>query len=422
MDTRLRLLFGLGLGLLLLGTAVRALADHEASHGPSLQALVDATPAGGTLTPPPGVYAGPVVIAKPMTLDGAGAVTIDNGGHGTVVLVQGNGITVQGLTLRNSGTLHDRVDAGVQVRGRYNVIKDTVIENCLFGIDLQQSDSNVLRRNRITSQAIDLGLRGDAIRLWYSMDNSLQGNVIEDSRDVVVWYSKDNRITGNRMRRGRYGIHFMYSHFNLVEDNEFESNTVGIFLMYSNDVVVRRNRIEYSQGPSGIGIGFKETSGTVLTGNDILGNATGIYLDVSPYDPESDNRFEGNRIAFNGIAVLFHSDWQGNHFRGNDFIGNFTQVSVSGGGSAKRNQWAGNHWDVYEGFDTDRDGTGDTPFEAHAYADRLWMDVPDARFFRGSPTLELLDFMERLAPFSAPRLLLRDERPAMARTMPQGKG
>jgi nitrous oxidase accessory protein len=47
----------------------------------------------------------------------------------------------------------------------------------------------------------------------------------------------------------------------------------------------------------------------------------------------------------------------------------------------------------------------------HAWADRIWMDVPAAAFFRASPLLEVIDFLDRLAPFSAPTLLLRDETP-----------
>jgi nitrous oxidase accessory protein len=37
-----------------------------------------------------------------------------------------------------------------------------------------------------------------------------------------------------------------------------------------------------------------------------------------------------------------------------------------------------------------------------------------AKFFRNSPVMELLDFLERLAPFSTPSLILRDERPRMS--------
>ena len=120
-----------------------------------------------------------------------------------------------------------------------------------------------------------------------------------------------------------------------------------------------------------------------------------------------------NLIAYNGIGIQFLSDWQGNHIEGNRLKGNLTPVAVSGGKTAARNLWRGNYWDVYEGFDRDGDGVGDTPFEYYGYADRIWMDVPPARFFKSSPMLEVLDFLERLAPFSEPNMILRDERPLM---------
>ena len=41
------------------------------------------------------------------------------------------------------------------------------------------------------------------------------------------------------------------------------------------------------------------------------------------------------------------------------------------------------------------------------------METPAAAFFRNSPVLELLDFLERLAPFSMPSLILRDPAPRM---------
>jgi nitrous oxidase accessory protein len=91
---------------------------------------------------------------------------------------------------------------------------------------------------------------------------------------------------------------------------------------------------------------------------------------------------------------------------------------VEGGDTANRNDWRGNSWDDYEGFDRDGDGVGDTPHELYAYADRLWMDVPPAQFFKGSPMLEVLDFLERLAPFSPPQLLARDERPRVVTLAP----
>jgi nitrous oxidase accessory protein len=205
----------------------------------------------------------------------------------------------------------------------------------------------------------------------------------------------------------------MYSRYNLVENNHFVNNTVGIFLMYSDGVVVRNNHIAHATGPTGVGIGFKETSDLIIEGNKVLYCAYGLYLDVSPYQPDTINRFENNLIAYNGIGVRFLNDWTGNHFKYNQFAGNLTQVLVSGGSSANRNVWEGNYWSDYQGFDQDGDGIGDTPHELYAYADRLWRDVPYAQFYKGSPVLEVLDFLERLAPFTQPDLVVKDERPRM---------
>ena len=95
--------------------------------------------------------------------------------------------------------------------------------------------------------------------------------------------------------------------------------------------------------------------------------------------------------------------------RKNQFVDNLTQIIVSGGKTANRNIWEGNYWSDFGGFDEDQDGVGDTPYELFVYADRLWQDNHYAQFFKGSPMLEVLDFLERLAPFSKPDLVVRDE-------------
>jgi nitrous oxidase accessory protein len=379
----------------------------------AFQDLVDAAKPGAVLEPPPGTYAGPVTLNKPLVIDGRGQVTIDAGGKGSVILLHTDGATLKGLHLTNSGQSHNDIDAGVQVRGNFNIIEDNRIDDCLFGLDLQQSEDNIVRRNRISSKHVDLGLRGDAIRLWYSFRNRVTDNVIRDSRDTVVWYSRDNLIARNDARRGRYSLHFMYAQHNEVLDNHYEDNSVGIFLMYSDGVVIKRNYIAKATGPTGIGIGFKETSDVTIESNEVLHNAVGLYLDVSPYQPDTTNRIRDNLVAYNGIGIRFLNDWQGNIFEGNRFKANITQVAVESGKSAKRNVWSGNYWDDYEGFDRNHDGIGDTPYQLYGYADRIWMDVPPAQFFKGTPMLEVLDFLERLAPFSPPSLMLQDQRPVM---------
>ncbi|HEX8963679.1 MAG TPA: nitrous oxide reductase family maturation protein NosD, partial [Rhodocyclaceae bacterium] len=67
------------------------------------QELVDAAPAGSVLKPPPGTYAGPVLVEKPLTIDGGGQVTIDAGDKGTVFTLKADGVRLAGLHLAGSG-------------------------------------------------------------------------------------------------------------------------------------------------------------------------------------------------------------------------------------------------------------------------------------------------------------------------------
>ncbi|MCW8887472.1 MAG: right-handed parallel beta-helix repeat-containing protein, partial [Gammaproteobacteria bacterium] len=312
-----------------------------------LQPFIDAASKGDIIIPPAGVYAGPVIIDEAITLDGKNGVTIDGGGKGSVIYLDTDGASIRNLRIINSGESHNDIDSAVQVRGNFNVIKDNVIEGTLFGIDLGQAENNILRRNKISSKKVEIGMRGDAIRLWYSFNNKIIDNEITNSRDFVVWYSGDNVIRGNSVSGGRYSLHFMYSKFNIVEDNHFFNNNTGIFLMYSDGLQIRNNYIASATGAAGVGIGFKETSDITIENNQILYCATGMYIDVSPYDPDSTNLMKNNLIAFNGIAVRFLNDWKGNQFFENKFKGNIAQVVVSGGGSANRNDWQGNYWDDY---------------------------------------------------------------------------
>ena len=394
------------------GSATGAPLATDTTGFKDLQTLIDKAKKGDTISPPPGVYKGPVTITKSITIDGRGEVTINSGGKGSIIYLKTDGVTLKNLHLTNSGDQHNDIDAGVQVRGNFNIIKDNIIDECLFGIDIQQSNNNIVRHNRISSLSRNsLGLKGDAIRLWYARNNRIERNTIRDSRDEVVWYSADNIFSHNDVANGRYGLHFMYSKYNLVDHNSFYKNSVGVFLMYSDSVVVRHNRIFQALGAAGVGIGLKEASNMDITDNEILYSSTGIYLDVSPFQPDTTNRIYRNKIAFNDIGVLFLNDWKGNIFKHNIFASNSHHASVSTFAGAAHNDWNGNYWDDYEGFDQDGDGIGDRPYRLKVYSDRIWMDVKEAAFFRATPVLTLLDFLERLAPFSKPLLMLEDKTP-----------
>jgi nitrous oxidase accessory protein len=378
------------------------------------QDLVDKAPAGAVLKPPPGIYAGPVVIDKPLTIDGGGQVTIDAGDRGTVMILNASNAVLRGLHLTGSGDSHDTDDSCLDVRGDHNTIENVEIDNCLFGLDLKQSNANIIRGNSIRSKDRELGVRGDGLRLWYSNGNIIEKNRIIDSRDMVAWYSHKNVFRDNLGRRSRYSIHFMFANDNIVEGNQFYDNAVGVYFMYTEGGVVRNNVISHATGATGMGIGFKEASGTIIENNEIIYCGIGIGSDLSPFQPDSSIEIRGNRFAYNGTGILFNSETGGNNMVDNVFEGNLTQVAYGGHGdnnNSPKNVWIGNYWDDYQGFDRNGDGVGDKTHELYAYADQIWMELPIARFFRSSPVMELLDFLERLAPFSTPDLILRDEKP-----------
>ncbi|MFZ2973939.1 MAG: nitrous oxide reductase family maturation protein NosD [Ferribacterium limneticum] len=378
------------------------------------QDFVDKAPAGSILKPPPGNYAGPVTINKPLTIDGGGQVTIDSGDRGTVMVLDASDSTIRGIRLTGSGDSHDTDDSCLDVRGNHNTIENLELDNCLFGLDLKQSNNNTVRGNSIRSKDRELGVRGDGLRLWYSNDNLIEKNKIIDSRDMVAWYSHKNVFRDNLGRRSRYSIHFMFANDNVVERNEFYDNAVGVYFMYTEGGVVRNNVISHATGATGMGIGFKEASGTIIENNEIIYCGVGIGSDLSPFQPDSTIEIRGNRFAYNGTGIMFNSETGGNNMIDNVFEGNLTQVAYGGHGdnnNSPKNVWIGNYWDDYQGFDRNADGVGDKTHELYAYADQIWMELPIARFFRSSPVMELLDFLERLAPFSTPDLILRDEKP-----------
>ena len=381
-----------------------------------LQDAIDNAPKGSKLELPAGIYRGNVIIDKPLIIDGKDQKAIIEGdGEGTVVTIKSPFVTLENLTIRHSGAEHERVDAGVALKNVHHCnILQCDLKDVLFGIDMQQSDDCNVSYNQISSKPFDLGLRGDAIRLWYSNDNTLTYNRISRSRDFVVWYSHGNLIANNYGEYGRYSLHFMYTGKNFVKNNEFVHNSVGIFFMYSQDTIATGNIIKNSLGTTGLGIGLKDCSNYTITDNKILYCARGLYIDRSPFEPDTFNHIEHNFILYNSEGVHFHSLSLNNIFKNNIIKGNIdTVVNDSYNTKVTQNRWDGNYWDDYQGFDKNGDGVGDTPYNLYYYADKMWLLNPNVKFFYGSPVISILNFLAKLAPISEPVKLLTDPHPKM---------
>ncbi len=381
-----------------------------------LQEAINKAKAGSLLELPAGVYKGNITIDKPIIIDGKNQKAIIEGdGNGTVIRITSSYVTLKNLAIRHSGAQHERVDAGVSIKKA----KHCKVLNCrftddLFGIDLQQVDNSEISNNYITSKPFSLGLRGDAIRVWYSNDNILRKNYITKSRDFIVWYSHGNLIEKNYADYCRYSLHFMYTGKNIVKDNVYKHNSVGIFFMYSQDTIATGNVIENSLGTTGLGIGLKDGSNFTIKNNTMIYCARGLYIDRSPFQPGTYNYIEGNKLLYNSEGIHFHSLSIANIFKNNIIKGNIENIiNDSDNIKVTQNKWDGNYWDNYQGFDRNGDGIGDTPHVERFYADKMWLSNPDVKFFYGSPIITIINFLAKLAPFSEPFILAIDPKPKM---------
>ena len=385
---------------------------HQAWPATPLQPLIDAVPSGGVLQLGAGDYSGPAIIRKALLLDGAGKARLLGGGRGTVLSVMSNGVTVRDLVISGSGDTHDGIDAGLLVAGDDNKIKGNKMVDVLFGIHIKTGNRNHIAGNHIVGKDLSMALRGDAVRLWNSRHNRIENNQFEHSRDLTLANSPDNHILNNRFNDGRYGMHIVFSPRLVVQGNRIENTHTGIVVLYSPGLVVRGNHVAHALTGGGGGLVFKESDDALVQDNEILHCSVGLKVDAPP-QPVGLLKVVGNRFAHNLVGVFTYGEAGGHRFENNRFENNLVQVGISAFGAGSANVWQNNYWSNYQGFDRTGDGVGDTPHEDWMYADRIWLETPAAAFFRNSPGLELLDFLERLAPFSAPHLILRDPSPRM---------
>jgi nitrous oxidase accessory protein len=385
-----------------------------------LHAAVAAAAPGDTIHVPAGEHRGNVVIDKSLTLAGEAGAIIDSHGEGDVFRVTAPDVIIRNLTIRNTGALLEKENAGIVALAPRITTEQCTFEDVLFGTLLKGAPGSVIRNNRIGGKDIDIGRRGDGIRLWQSAGSLIEGNVVHDGRDVVVWYSSNVTLRRNTVSRCRYGMHFMFTDTNTIEDNTLEDNSVGAFLMYSRDLVLRRNIFARNRGPSGYGLGLKDMDNVKAEDNLFIANRAGAYLDNSPREYNAYDDFTNNVFAFNDIGVACLPNVKRNRFAGNTFMENLQQVSVVGSGTFAGNEFTvigrGNFWSDYRGYDADGDGVGDLAYRESSLFENLMEREPKLRLMLHSPAQQALDLAARAFPIVQPQPRVTDERPLMQAT------
>lgn len=380
-------------------------------------ALATAQP-DATITVPAGLYQGSLTIDKPVTLVAEEGAIIDGGGQSDVVTISAPDVTLRGFVIRNSGDSLDREHAGITVEAPRATIEQNHLEDVLFGVYLKNAPGSVLRENIVLSKDLHIARRGDGIKIWYSADCLVEGNQVRGSRDVILWYSPHCVVRNNVVENSRYGLHYMQSSDAVMEQNILRNNSVGVYIMYGREVLLRNNVIDNHRGPSGFGIGLKDAVNVTVTGNRVVGNRVGVYIDNSPPEPSATVYFQRNLFAYNEIGAELLPNVKRNHYSENIFLENGEQVAIAGAGDATGSQWSldgrGNFWSDYVGFDADGDQVGDLPYRAQSLFENLLSKHPELRLFQLSPAADALDLAARAFPIFQPRPKLADEHPLMA--------
>jgi nitrous oxidase accessory protein len=365
-------------------------ADHNLA-----EAIAQAA-SGDRLLVSPGTYAGPIVIDKPLALEGTVSAVIEGNGTGSVLKILAPDVSVRGLTFRNSGTKGEDYDSGIYIEQGADrpVIEKNVVKGNLFGIVLHGCNDATVRDNRIANRN-DLWLndRGNGIHVWNSTGSRIEGNHVEGGRDgIYIEVSHGNVISGNRFEKLRFAIHYMYANRNEITDNLSIRNHVGFALMYSDHLKVLRN---ISIADLQYGLMLHTTHSSEVAKNYVYGTGEKcLFVYTSANDEIHDNRFENC-----GVGMHFTGGSENNKVYGNQFISAEMQVKYTGTGPY---EWSknghGNYWSDNPAFDLNGDGIADTAYRPNTLVDWVLWKYPLAKLLASSPAMQTLRYVQSQFP------------------------
>ena len=370
---------------------------HKVPQGESISAALLRAEAGDTIHLTGKEYRENLLVEIPVRLTGDGLPIIRGNYEGNVVHIKAPGTVLQGIHISESGPHLTKDMACVLVEADRVAIEECVISESLHGIYVKAGQEIRIEGNQIQGR-LDLieADRGNGIHLWNSSNNLVTGNEIFNARDGIYFsFAHSTTITNNHIHNVRYGLHYMYSNENYFADNLFDQNVAGAALMYSEDIVFERNVFARCRGFRAYGILLQSMSRVEAKCNLVLDNSRGLFLN------NTDNSlFEQNDVVDNDLAIQLNGGCDGNLFVRSNYINNLSDLLLDV--SDRETKWAdeagGNYWSAYKGYDLDRDGIGDIPFDIQNVFQVMETKVPEVRFYLMSPAAELLTVAEKALP------------------------
>lgn len=378
----------------------------------TLQTAIAEASSGDVLLLSAGIYPGPFVIDRSLTIAGVPGAILDGQGVGSVVTLTGDDITLKGLGITHSGRRNQDIDSGVKiVKGAdRNIIEANHFTNNMHGIDVHGGVDCVVRDNVIEGlQVARMNERGNGIYVWHAPGLIAERNDIRFGRDGIFSNaSSDDIYRGNIFRDLRFAVHYMYTKDSEVSGNISIGNHLGYAIM-SSDRVKIVNNLSLRDRDHGLMINASNRSD--FSGNLVRGAAKCTFL----YNANN-NLFVGNRFEGCDIGIHFTAGSEGNAVTGNSFVGNRNQVKYVG---TRHIEWSfegrGNYWSDHVAFDLNGDGFADSPFHPNDLMDSILWSQPSASLLIGSPAVQLIRWSQSSFPATLPGGVV-DSHPLMTAT------
>jgi len=384
-----------------------AKAVHRVQPQHNLQEIIDLAKSGDTIIIAPGIYRQhDIIVKKPLVILGENYPVFDGEKKHELFIVAANNVTIRGIQVQNTGRSSLTDMAGIKLQH----VSDVIVEQCrvletTYGIYLQNSTRCTVRNNHVKASAKDELQSGNGVHAWKCNQLLIQNNSLSGHRDGIYFeFVTNSLIEGNNSFGNiRYGLHFMFSHNDTYSNNRFSNNGAGVAVMYTKGVVMRGNIFHHNWGDAAYAILLKDIADSKIEHNRFEKNTVGIFMEGSSRIHVSENTFRDN-----GWAMRIQASCDQNIFEKNNFLGNSFDVATNG--TMMLNTFRENYWDKYDGYDLDRDGTGDVPYYPVSVYSVITERIPTAMILYRSFLTNIMDQVEKVMPSVIPDQL-KDDRP-----------
>ncbi len=378
-------------------------------NGMSLKSALSEAGTGDTIVVKPGTYReGNIPITRSVVILGENYPVFDGENKYEIFTIGADHVTIAGLKFIDTGTASMDDVAAVKVHdAKHVIIRDNQFENTFFGIHFSNSSASTVQGNRLHATATAEYEIGNGIHMWKCTNIHIVDNEIKGHRDGIYFeFVTDSFITNNISHGNiRYGLHFMFSHNDEYRGNSFIDNGAGVAVMYTKRVRMFENNFERNWGGASYGLLLKDIQDSEVIGNRFIKNTIGIHMEGVSRTKLNDNDFTEN-----GYAIRLQASCDDNVFSQNNFSSNTFDFATNG--TMVLNVLDNNYWDRYQGYDLDKDGTGDVPYRPVNMYSMIVERIPSAVLLWRSFLVLLMDRAEKVIPVVTPENL-KDNSPSM---------